>query len=75
VVLRIWDVLLTGAQGVTSGQLLQPTSEFGNIKDLLELLGLLLDIFEVLIFDFPGSVLTRLTAATSLPTKKMPTND
>ena len=77
VVLRILDALPTSSQGVTSGQLLQPASEFGDIKDLLKLLGLLLNIFEVFNFDVLD-VPTRLTSAISRvspSTEQMPTNN
>jgi len=47
VILQIWDALPYGAGGGTTVQAPQTTQEFGEIRSLLIVLGLILKVFEV----------------------------
>ena len=66
VVLRVWDSITPSPIGATSGRPPQPVEELSKIKSLLELLALLLKIFEVAAFDVLGGLLSLITVISSM---------
>jgi len=71
---RVWNVFGDNPYGVMRGQALKPQRKRGEIKGLLQLLLLLLDIFQVAIIHVLDGLM-MLMPANSLTTASAPTND